>query len=151
MSPDLVKIFFQANAQKLASFDTQAQGGGEIRLGAMLNATPQWSYTGQRFTNAAGTGSLERSRGQDHLTRNGVVLTGERDIFGKSVDTSALAAAEAAGSSWSGSSWSGSSWSGSSWSGSSWSGSSWSGSSWSGSSWSGSSWSGSSWASDSWG
>ena len=111
-----------------------------------LNATPQWSYTGQRFTNATGTGSLERSRGQDHLTRNGVVLTGERDIFGKPVDTSALAAAEAAGSSWSGGNWNGSSWSGSSWSGSSWSGSSWSGSSWSGSSWSGSSWSGSSWS-----
>jgi serine protease AprX len=166
MSPDLVKRFFQTNAQKLASFDTQAQGAGEIRLSAMANATPQWSYTGQRFTNATGTGSLERSRGQDHLTRNGVVLTGEQDIFGKPVDTSALAAAEAAaarsGGDWNGSSWSGSSGSeaagraapgrGSSWSGSSWSGSSWSGSSWklgSGSSWSGSQWSGSSWASDS--
>ena len=150
MSPDLVKLFFQTNAQKLASFDTQAQGAGEIRLGAMLNATPQWSYTGQKFTNATGTGSLERSRGQDHLTRNGVVLSGEQDIFGKPVNTSALAAAEAAGSSWSGGVWNGSSWSGSSWSGSSWSGSSWSGSSWSGSSWSGSSWSGSSWSGSSW-
>jgi serine protease AprX len=150
MSPDLVKRFFQTSAQKLASFDTQAQGAGEIRLGAMLNATPQWSYTGQGFANATGTGSLERSRGQDHLTRNGVVLTGERDIFGNPVDASALAAAEAAGSSWSGGMWNGSSWSGSSWSGSSWSGSSWSGSSWSGSSWSGSSWSGSSWSGSSW-
>jgi serine protease AprX len=150
MSPDLVKLFFQNNAQKLAGFDTQAQGAGEIRLGAMLNATPQWSYTGQKFTNATGTGSLEGARGQDHLTRNGVVLTGEEDIFGKPVNTSALAAAEAAGSSWSGGAWNGSSWSGSSWSGSSWSGSSWSGSSWSGSSWSGSSWSGSSWSGSSW-
>jgi serine protease AprX len=150
MSPDLVKRFFQTNAQKLASFDTQAQGAGEIRLGAMLNAAPQWSYTGQKFANATGSGSLERSRGQDHVTRDGVALTGDQDVFGHAVDTSALAAAEAAGSSWSGGDWNGSSWSGSSWSGSSWSGSSWSGSSWSGSSWSGSSWSGRSWWGSSW-
>jgi serine protease AprX len=150
MWPDLVKRFFQTNAVKLASFDTQAQGAGEIRLGAMLNATPQWSYTGQKFTSATGTGSLERSRGQDHLTRDGVTLTGEEDIFGHVVDTSALGTAEAAGSTWSGSTWSGSTWSGSTWSGSTWSGSTWSGSTWSGSSWSGSTWSGSTWSGTGW-
>jgi serine protease AprX len=150
MTPDLVKRFFQTNAVKLASFDSQAQGAGEIRLGQMLNATPQWSYTGQNFADATGTGSLELARGQDHLTRNGVTLTGEQDIFGKKVATKTLASAEASGSSWSGGTWNGSTWSGSSWSGSSWSGSTWSGSSWSGSSWSGSSWSGSSWSGSSW-
>jgi serine protease AprX len=150
MSPDLIKRFFQTNGVKLASFDSQAQGWGEICLGKMLSATPQWSYTGQNFANAAGTGSLERSRGQDHLTRDGVVLTGEQDIFGRTVDTAKLAAAEASGSSWSGGTWNGSTWSGSSWSGSSWSGSTWSSSSWSGSTWSGSTWSGSSWSGSSW-
>jgi serine protease AprX len=150
MSPDLVKRFFQANGVKLASFDSQAQGWGEIRLGKMLTAMPQWSYTGQHFASATGTGSLELSRGQDHLSRDGVVLAGERDIFGHAFDAAAIAAAEANGSSWSGGAWNGSSWSGSSWSGSSWSGSTWSGSSWSGSSWSGSSWSGSSWSGSSW-
>jgi serine protease AprX len=150
MSPDLVKRFFQSNAVKLASFDTQAQGAGEIRLGKMVNATPQWSYTGQQGTAASGTGSLELARGQDHLTRDGVALRGEQDVFGHAFDSRSHAAATAAGSSWSGGFWNGSSWSGSSWSGSSWSGSSWSGSSWSGSSWSGSSWSGSSWSGSSW-
>jgi serine protease AprX len=150
MSPDLVKRFLKDNALKLAGFDSEAQGAGQIRLAGMVRKTPQWSYTGQKFANATGTGSLERSRGQDHLARDGVVLTGERDIFGRPVDTVALASAAAAGSSWSGGTWNGSSWSGSSWSGSSWSGSSWSGSSWSGSSWSGSSWSGSSWSGSSW-
>ena len=165
MTPDLVKRFFQANADKLGGSGPQAQGAGEIRLGRMLNAAPQWSYNGQRFAAATGTGSLEQARGQDHLTLNGVTLTGEQDIFGHPVNTAALAAGEASasswsggvwngdvwtGSTWSGSSWSGSTWSGSSWSGSSWSGSSWSGSSWSGSSWSGSSWSGSSWSGDTW-
>jgi serine protease AprX len=150
MSPDLVKRFFKSNAVKLASFDSQAQGAGEIRLGAMLTKTPQWSYTGQNLAAATGTGSLERSRGSEHLTRDGVALTGEKDIFGRGFDSAAIASAQASGSSWSGGEWNGSSWSGSSWSGSSWSGSSWSGSSWSGSSWSASSWSASSWSGSSW-
>jgi serine protease AprX len=150
MTPDLVKRYFASNAVKLASFDSQAQGAGEMRLGAMLTKNPQWSYTGQSFKAATGTGSLEQSRGEDHVTRDGVVLSGETDIFGKSFDGDAHARAESDGSSWSGGDWNGSSWSGSSWSGSSWSGSSWSGSSWSGSSWSSSSWSGSSWSGSSW-
>jgi serine protease AprX len=112
---------------------------------------PQWSN---------GSGSIEQSRGTDHLALGGVVLHGEKDIFGRPFVSHTMADLEAHfaswsggvwdGSSWSGSSWSGSSWSGSSWSGSSWSGSSWSGSSWSGLSWSGNSWSGSSWSGSSW-
>jgi serine protease AprX len=150
MSPDLVKRFFQTSAVKLTSYDTQAQGAGEIRLGAMATGTPQWSYTGQHFTNATGTGSFELARGQDHLTRNGVVLQGERDIFGRPLDSAALAAAEASASSWSGGVWNGSTWAGSTWSASSWSGSTWSASSWSASTWSGSTWSASTWSGSSW-
>jgi serine protease AprX len=150
MSPDLVKRYFTSNAGKLGSFDIQAQGAGEIRLAAMLNKAPQWSYTGQTFAAATGIGSLERSRGQDHLTRDGVVLSGEMDVFGNPFDAVAIALAQANASSWSGGDWNGSSWSGSSWSGSSWSSNSWSGSSWSGSSWSSSSWSSSSWSGSSW-
>jgi serine protease AprX len=104
----------------------------------------------QSYTNSTGLGSLEKTRGGEHISMNGVQLSGSQDIFGRPVDTAALAQAEASASSWSGGTWNGSSWSGSSWSGSSWSGSSWSGSSWSGSSWSGSSWSGSSWSGNSW-
>ena len=99
---------------------------------------------------STGTGSLELSRGNTHISNNGVVLQGEQDIFGQPFNSAAMAALEAAGSSWSGGIWNGSSWSGSSWSGNSWSGSSWSGSSWSGSSWSGSSWSVNSWNGSSW-
>jgi serine protease AprX len=148
LTPDALKRYFADNAQKVASYDSQAQGAGEIRLGQMLAKAPPSSA--QKFTAAAGNGQLEGSRGTDHLMRDGVALTGEKDIFGKPVDTAKLASGEAAGSSWSGGAWNGSTWSGSSWSGSSWSGSSWSGSSWSGSSWSGSTWSGSSWSGSSW-
>jgi len=150
MSPDLVKRFFQTKAVKLASFDTQAQGAGEIQLGAMANATPQWSYTGQKFAAANGTGSLELSRGSDHLTRDGVRLSGDRDIFGMPLDESALAQSEANASSWSGDDWNGSTWSASTWSASSWSGSTWSASTWSASTWSASTWSASTWSGSSW-
>ena len=147
-TPDMVKKYVVSTALKLGGFDSQAQGAGEMRLGEMFKKTPP-AYQ-QKFTAATGAGTLEAARGTDRISRDGVPLTGERDIFGTSIDTKALAALEASGSSWSGGSWNGSSWSGSSWSGSSWSGSSWSGSSWSGSSWSGSSWSGSSWSGSSW-
>jgi serine protease AprX len=150
MSPDLVKRFFRDKAVKLASFDSQAQGAGELRLGSMLNATPQWSYTGQNFAAASGSGSLELSRGSDHLTRDGVTLSGDKDIFGVPVDEAALAQAEASASTWSGDDWNGSTWSASSWSASSWSGSTWSASTWSASTWSGSTWSASTWSGSSW-
>jgi serine protease AprX len=146
-----------------------------MNLGGVLNAgTPP--TTPQNFPNSAGNGSLEASRGSRHVVdANGTELTGEQDIFGDGVDTSALAGAEQSacawnggtfngatwsGSAWSGSgwdsggwtsgSWSGASWSGASWSGATWSGASWSGATWSGASWSGASWSGASWSSDDW-
>jgi serine protease AprX len=150
MSPDLVKRFFQTKAVKLASFDSQAQGAGEIQLGAMANAAPQWSYTGQKWAAASGTGSLELSRGSDHITRDGITLSGAQDIFGMPVDEGALAQSEATASSWSGDDWNGSTWSASTWSASSWSGSTWSASSWSASTWSGSTWSASTWSGSSW-
>jgi hypothetical protein len=92
------------------------------------------SDTTQSFTNSTGTGSIDASRGTDRPSMNGVVLSGETDIFGKPINTTTLATAEATGASWSGGTWNSSTWSGSSWSGSSWSGASWSGSSWSGNS-----------------
>jgi len=154
MTPDQVKAYFANNAFSLSGASPLSQGAGEVDLNAMLAAKPPSKYM-QKFHLSSGTGSLEAARGQDHLTRDGIVLTGEQDIFGRPFNSAAMAALEAAGSSWSAGTWNGSSWSGSSWSGSSWSGSSWSGSSWSdeywnGSSWSGSSWSGSSWSGSSW-
>ncbi|MFZ0159134.1 MAG: S8 family serine peptidase [Kineosporiaceae bacterium] len=148
LTPDQVKRFITSNAIKVPGADSQAQGAGEINLTALATKAPV-SYT-QKFTNPTGTGTLEAARGSDHLTANGVVLTGEKDIFGTPVNTITLAALEATGSSWAGGTWNGSSWAGSSWAGSSWAGKSWSGISWSGSSWSGSSWSGSSWSGSSW-
>src|SRR5204862_6927088 len=118
-------------------------GCGELDMNKLLTASVPSVAASQQFNAAsAGTGLLEPSRGTDHISINGVVLQGEQDIFGKPFASAAMAALEAAGSSWSGGMWDGSIWAGSYWSGSSWSGSSGSGSCWSGASGSGSSWSG---------
>jgi serine protease AprX len=152
-TPDEIKDLLTENSYPIREAHVTSQGRGAVRLQDLSYDTP-WSGASQWFARSNGMGSIEISRGRDHLSRDGVELRGEIDIFGRPVlpGTSAQSWVDGAwnGSSWSGSSWSGSSWSGSSWSGSTWSGSTWSGSSWSGSSWSGSSWSGSTWSGSSW-
>jgi serine protease AprX len=126
---------------------TQVQPGGAPMPGPLPNAPDAQSFPG---AGANGKGSIEGSRGGSNLSLNGVVLSGNQDIFGSAVDTGALAQAEANASSWSGGMWNGNTWAASSWSSSGWGGVSWSSSSWSGVSWSGISWSSSSWSSSSW-
>jgi serine protease AprX len=172
LTPDQVKGMLTDSAQMIPGFSADFQGAGAINLSALASEQDpnngswlQASQYAQNFPSSNGTGSVEASRGGDHLTQNGVMLTGNQDIFGNPFNSRSMAQAEAnasswsggwwngslwTGNSWSGSSWSSAVWTGSSWSGSSWSGSSWSGNSWSGSSWSGSSWSGSSWSGNSW-
>jgi len=168
LTPDQVEQMLMASTDNLPGNGPLVQGAGELDLNKLLQEAPPaahggwdwrtffdrhylpaWLLSGMRWS--TGSGSLELSRGSAHLSLNGVVLEGERDIFGMPFDSAAMAALEAAGSSWSGGTWNGSQWTGSSWSGSSWSGSSWSGSSWSGSSWSGSSWSDLVWSDNTWG
>ena len=146
-TPDQVKKLLQQTAYPIKA-KAQQIGAGELQLGpALAAALPSAAQT---WSSSTGTGSIEGSRGTDHLARDGVVLSGEQDIFGAPVDTSLLAALEAAGNSWSGGTWNGNSWSGNSWSGNSWSGNTWAGNSWSGNSWSTGTWSGSSWSGNSW-
>ena len=150
IDPLSLKYLLMNSTDNLQGASTSMQGSGEIDLTRML-LWPSFAKSGKVQPASTGAGSLELSRGSDHLTAsNGVVLAGEQDIFGKPFNSTTMAALEAAKSSWSGGIWNGSTWSGSSWSGSTWSGSTWSGSSWSGSSWSGSSWSGNTWSGSSW-
>jgi len=170
-TPGQVKNMLESSADWLRGFSSLWQGQGELDMNALLSISlPSYSYASSCSLSGSGgqsaygwsssgssscvpstgSGSLEASRGTNHLSMNGVVLQGEQDIFGKPFNASGMAALEANGSSWSSGMWNGSQWTGNSWSGSSWSGSSWSGISWSGSSWSGSSWSGNSWSGNSW-
>jgi serine protease AprX len=156
LTPDQVKQILTDTAANIQTRRQWWAGAGVIQLPAALNAqTPSQWRANQNFPRSIGAGSLELARGDNHISMDGVQLTGQQDIFGSRWPSFRIANAEENENAWdggsfNGSSWSGNSWTGSSWSGSSWSGSSWSGSSWSGSSWSGSSWSGSSWSGDTW-
>jgi serine protease AprX len=108
LTPDQVKDFITGGAQKVPGADTQAQGAGELSLTALAGKRPR--HDPQNRKASKGNGLLESSRGADYLSRGGVVLSGEVDVFGQPVDTSALAAAEASGNAWSGDTWSSGSW-----------------------------------------
>ena len=148
LTPDQVKKMLTQTATRLSSASSQTQGAGELNLAAALTASPV-AYS-NKSTASSGTGTLEGSRGSGHLVKDGVTLSGEKDIMGSPFDASSMARLEAAGKSWSGGTWNGKSWSGSDWLGKSWSGASWSGKSWSGSDWSGKSWSSTTWSGASW-
>jgi len=151
ITPDILKKLFLTNTKGLGGFSSLKQGQGEIDLSKMLGAAAypapaQW----KTIDWSTGFGSLELSRGTEHLTIDGVQLGGEQDIFGHHFDSAAMALLEAAGNSWSGGVWNGNTWSGNTWSGNSWSGNTWSGNSWSGNTWSGNTWSGNTWSGNSW-
>jgi serine protease AprX len=167
LTPDSVKSFVANGARgtPMPNATGQVQGNGELNLGQLATKSPT-SYV-QSFTNATGTGSLDAARGTDRLTSStGVVLSGEIDIFGHTFNSTAMAYAEAAATSWTGGIWNGNAWTGSawatattwgsttwlgrSWSGETWASSVWSSNSWSGRSWSGGAWSGRSWSGRSW-
>ncbi|MEO8639781.1 MAG: S8 family serine peptidase, partial [Chloroflexota bacterium] len=103
ISPSGLKRLFQFSTRSLNGFSSLKQGAGEIDLSKMLDA-PTYSVPGQWKTIdwSTGIGSLELSRGSEHLTRDGVVLSGSIDIFGHQFDSAAMALLEAAGNSWSG-------------------------------------------------
>ena len=57
-----------------------------------------------------GVGSLELARGEDHISMNGVVLEGERDIMGSTFNAAEMALLEAQAKSWSGGDWNAKTW-----------------------------------------
>jgi len=160
LSPDQVKAILMDNADYVQGADFKCQGAGSLNLTAVeRDRTPRASAADQTYTASDGTGSLEATRGSNHVYDEGVALTGEIDIMsspwtgycpdGTCVET-LWNGGDFNGTSWSGTSWSGTSWSGTSWSGATWSGATWSGATWSSKDWTGTSWSGTSWSGTSW-
>jgi serine protease AprX len=130
-----------------------AQGKGTLNLTSALGVTNV--AAAQAATNSTGAGSLEGARGSAHLVDNGVVLNGEKDIFGDAISTATLASRRTAGTAWTGGTWNGRMWSGSSftannWTATTWSGRMWSGRMWSSEVWSGRMWSGRMWSAGTW-
>jgi serine protease AprX len=152
LRPDQVKAMLRASAEAMPAADAAGKGVGELDVyRAYQLAAPT---TSQAWPRSTGLGSLESARGSQHVSDDGVELTGERHILG-AFQANQWAAASAsfdawAGGTWAGSAWTESCWCGTSWSGKSWAGKSWAGSTWSGKSWAGKSWAGKSWASSAW-
>ena len=150
LTPDEVKRMLLDSADRLRGYSALWQGAGELDMNALLSEPLPRRGAEQHGPWSNGGGLLEASRGTNHLALNGVVLQGEKDIFGQPFVSAKMAQLEAGDASWSGGNWNGSTWSGSTWSGNTWSGSTWSGSTWSGSTWSGSTWSGNTWSGSTW-
>ena len=172
-TPNQVKQLLTSTAYPISG-KSQAIGGGELQLSVALTA-PLPMFTQQWWAPSTGVGSLELARGEDHISMDGVVLDGERDIMGSTFNAAEMAALEAQAKSWSGGDWNAKTWSGDAWSGDAWEAKTWSGDSWSaktwsscvfssnwweaktwsaktwsGDSWSGATWSGGVWATESW-
>ena len=145
-----VKAVLTTTAKPLTAgtLTPSAQGKGTLNLTKALAVTSV--AASQAATNATGTGTLELARGSAHLVDNGVVLNGEKDIFGDAVSTSSLASRRTAGTAWTGGTWNGRMWSGSSFTASNWTATTWSGRMWSGRMWSSEVWSGRMWSGRMW-
>src|SRR5262249_22279022 len=83
LTPDQVKAMLTASCDKLSGFNWKQQGCGELDMSKLLGASVSSVFASQQYNAPAlGTGSLEASRGTDHISINGVVLQGDQDIFG---------------------------------------------------------------------
>ncbi len=152
LTPDQVKYLLRSSAAPLAGTHL-TQGAGVLDVaGAIKAPTPPASVAAQTWLPAAGTGTLQGSRGGAHVVdpANGTVLTGEVDAMGNPWDARSWREATAAGTAWSGGTWNGRTWTGSDWSGASWTARSWRDATWSGPSWSGDDWLARSWRGDTW-
>jgi serine protease AprX len=149
-TPVQVKALLTLTATRLkVGLQTDAaQGKGTLNLTSALPVTNvAAAFSGISST---GTGTLEAARGTSHLVDNGVVLNGEKDVFGDAVSTSTLASKRTDGTAWTGGTWNGRMWSGSSFTGSNWTATTWSGRMWSGRMWSSEVWSGRMWSGRMW-
>jgi serine protease AprX len=165
LTPDQVKALLIDTAQPLSD-GHPAQGAGRTDLRAALSA-PAPSGGQSSLPVSTGTGSLELSRGGEHVVdpATGAVLTGERDILGSSWSGVTWSTASSTGRSWTRGTWNGRTWTGDGFRDNAWTFVPWSGTSWSdvpwtsylqnsvqwvSRSWRGSNWESRSWREESW-
>jgi serine protease AprX len=169
LTPAQVKSLLLGTARPLAG-GHPAQGAGTVDVLAAARAqVPAATDTsaGQGAPWGTGSGSLEASRGGDHVVDpdSGVALTGEVDALGGDWNGAGWYAASSAGTSWQKGTWNGRTWTGDKfakkawkfapWSGESWGGVPWashgqSPAKWEARSWRGNSWEARSWREESW-
>ncbi len=167
LTPDQVKALLMRTSRPLA---TAPQGAGVTDVSAALQALDsKVAPTGDqsRLPRSSGLGSLEASRGGDHVfdPDTGTMLEGEVDALGTAWDPSQWVGAQSQDRAWNkgtynGRAWTGDKWKddrlgavlwdGTSWSGRPWNRHAWSDSDWDGRSWRNNDWRGRSWREESW-
>lgn len=153
LTPDQVKAVLKASADRLKHDGSPAQGAGELDVkGAVALAKGRLAASAQSYPASTGLGSLEASRGGEHVVdpATGDALVGERDGLGSTWVSAAWAADSSAQTSWDGGAFEGRMWTGDSWTGDDWSGRMWTGRMWTGQDWSGRMWTGRMWTGSSW-
>jgi serine protease AprX len=155
LTPDQVKTLLVSTARPLAAVQP-AQGAGQTDILAAVDA-PVPTSAPATVEDSSGTGSLELSRGGEHVIdpATGAVLTGEVDIFGGVWDPSAWATSSTAGRTWTKGTWNGHTWTGDKYKDGAWALATWSDSSWGGVAWSAygqdqADWVARSWRGDNW-
>jgi len=149
ITPDQLKDLLKRTATSLPLADDRAQGAGALDLSrAYYTATNPKAV--QLWPSASGLGSLELSRGSNHVDTGAGAVTGETDVRGEDFTSATWAPRSAAGTSWSGSGWNGATWSSATWSSATWSSATWSSATWSSATWSGATWSSATWSSATW-
>src|SRR6185437_3039971 len=69
LTPDQVKAMLTSSCDKLSSYNWKQQGCGELDLGKLLGASvPSAVASPQYNVPSTRTGSLEASRGADHIS-----------------------------------------------------------------------------------
>lgn len=143
LKPDQVKALLRSTAQRPDSDDRSLAGAGYLRVDkAVAASTPAARPTWERST---GTGSLDGARGSVRIARDGVVLEGQLDVFGK--DWSASGWSQDA---WSQSEWQGVRWKDAGWEGVRWKSAGWDEVRWKDAAWHGVRWKGGTWDNDAW-
>jgi hypothetical protein len=151
LTPDQVKALLMQTSVPLPNADPVAQGAGLINMHRAREAKVSTVADAvQTWPRSTGLGSLQLARGTVVTEDEGVILDGERTIFGDTWDAGTWAASSWDGTTWSGGEWNARTWSGDCWCGSSWSARTWSARTWSGNSWSARTWSGRTWSARTW-
>lgn len=156
-NPDQIKSLLTGSAYRIyANIHFAGKGMVDAEAATLLGMKTITSLLGgvtrplHGPTAGSGTGSLDQSRGDAYVASDGVLLTGERDIFGHPFAAPAIAALEQQRTSWTGGSWNGSVWSGPTWSAGTWPALTWTGVDWAGGRWNGSRWKDAAWDGSRW-
>lgn len=163
LTPDQVKRLLVSTTMPMPRADAEGRGAGLLDVRRASDAGAPRST--QTWSPGNGTGTLEAARAGSNVDDQGVLLTGETDIFGRPWNSRTWAGAAATETAWNAGAWLGTPYTGDSWGGTSfasttwqarswreadWAARSWRSDGWSARSWRSGSWSGSDWLSSGW-